>query len=116
MLFFSPFLWWLSHYVTFGVAWLELGRKPVVSLDDPLEIGTATVVAWRLSVILMLVTMPSVPVILIAIVTGFLPPAEGNYWLPRSRMMLIGLFLLQVALTIAIARVDPGDVFDWWID
>jgi hypothetical protein len=116
VLFVSPLFWIVGCYATWIIAWLELGHRPRVSIDDPKSIGPLTDILWTCSAAISLVSPVTSLAVLAAMLSGVFPPCDGKTAFGLRRLYWSGAFLLLIAITIVLAQADPGRVLEWWID
>ena len=108
-------LWLLSSfYITWLVAWIQLGHPPRPSLDDPRSIGILTDVFYFGSGMLLLLT----PALALA---GLMASFSFPIGKTRSkrvffRLVLALLYGLLCTLVIITLRTDPGNVIQCWFD
>ncbi len=116
VLFVSPLFWIVGCYATWLMAWLELGHRPRISIDDPKSIGPLTGILWMCSAVLSLASPVTSLAVLAAMLSGVFPPCGERTASGLRRLYWSGAFLLFIAITIALAQADPGRVLEWWID
>ncbi len=107
---------WLvaSFYVTWLIAWMQLGHFPRPNLDDPKSIGGLIDIAYPVSGLLILVMTAMVP---LGLAASFYCPV----WKPLSkryafRGLLVVLYIALGAFAWTLLCEDPGRVVEWWAD
>lgn len=107
---------WLlsSFYITWLVAWIQLGHPPRPSLDDPKSIGILTDVFHFGSGVLLLLMPVLAPAGLMA--SFSFPVGKTRSTRVFFRLILALLYGLLCTLVIITLRTDPGNVIQWWFD
>jgi hypothetical protein len=97
--------------LTFGSAWLWLGRRPIPMLDDPNYISAPISVIGFVAGLLLLASISFPPISIgCAIAAGVMQ----RRWMPWTWVVLAAL--LSVAATIVWVRQDPLRILEWYGD
>jgi hypothetical protein len=103
----------LLVYGDWIVARFELGRWPRLALDDPKHVGTLTPIVHAVSVWGVLRGFYVFCGALVVLLIALLVPKQPN----RVQLALrLGFSLLSVGALYVWARLDPGRVFEWYVD
>ena len=100
-------------YVAWLVAYSQLGRRPMPSMDDPKFIGGMStgvyhVAAWFIQAALVVWVLGMVT----SLVISFLPRTENRAdWIFRTAGGLLAMIFL-----LAMVRYSPGDACSWILD
>jgi hypothetical protein len=103
----------MAVYASWFVAYSQLGRRPIPSMDDPKFIGGMSTVVYNIVAWVVLVSLIMWAVGMITnIVTSLLPRTEERMnWILKSAIGMASFFLLFVMM-----RYSPGDACSWILD
>ncbi len=107
-----PWLCALGIYLTWGMAWLTLGKPPRPALDDP---KTITFIAFPYSVVDFMLSM--LPIALMVLLLALL--AQGilkGRKQPRRYGRIWGMAILLWGTALALLFWDPLGAFNWFLD
>jgi hypothetical protein len=111
--FFYPVIAASSVYFYWIVAWFLLGHRPRPSVDDPKEVGWAIGYVYNIVLILVVLLPPmSVGGLALAILCPFRSLRERRF----GRVMIVVANALLAFSVWKLATLDPGQVFEWFID
>lgn len=100
-------------YGAWGVAFLQLGRRPIPSMDDPKYIGGLSTQFTDATSILILVLLVAWGFSLLAsAIIGVLPRTTER----GRRGMQFVLGVVSMALLLALIRFSPGGALAWFMD
>ena len=111
--FFYPVIATFSVYFYWIVAWLLLGHRPRPSVDDPKEVGWAMGYVYNI-VLIMVVLLP--PMSVGGLVWAILCPIRSLRERRFGRVMIVVAYALLAFSVWKLATLDPGQVFEWFID
>lgn len=108
-----PVIGFCGFYLSWLVAWLVLGHKPRIALDDPKSIGGLMDIAYLISVVAFL----SVPVLTpIGFIASFVCPLR-LFGSPRTRGAILATAYIGICVAIFLTiQADPGSIVEWWLD
>lgn len=114
LVYLHPFWLLASFYLTWLLAWAQLGYPPRPMLDDPKSIGGIMDIAYYLPCLLMMLGPVLVP---FGLVLPFILPINKRLdlylaWKVAFFMSYVGL----CAIALLVIRYDPGRVVEWWFD
>ena len=100
-------------YGAWAAAFIQLGRRPLPSMDDPKYIGGISTLVSNASSILVLVLLVCWILAMCANAVIAVHPRVTNkrWWLVRSAYGLTAMLLLLLSI-----RHSPGEALTWFID
>ena len=103
----------LLVYVSWLTAFLQLGRRPIPSMDDPKFLGGySSVISSVCSKVILALLLCWAASLLGMIVFSLLPKTEDRaYWWKHVALGLAAMFLLFGS-----AHYSPGDAVTWFLD
>jgi hypothetical protein len=107
-----PVLLVASFYLTWLLAWAELGHRPVASADDPSGISMFVDMAYLI---------PGLSLILFPLAMTWGINATVWFgairrWSTPSILLSVGFLLCVWIIAFAVLRWDPLCVLDWYMD
>lgn len=103
----------MAVYVSWFVAYSQLGRRPMPSMDDPKFIGGMSTAVYNIVAWFILVSLVMWAVGMITnVVISLLPRTEERMnWILKAASGIVAIFLLFVMM-----RYSPGDACSWILD
>ena len=103
----------MAVYVSWFVAYSQLGRRPMPSMDDPKFIGGMSTAVYNIVAWVILVSLVMWAVGMITnVVISLLPRTEERMnWILKAASGIAAIFLLFVMM-----RYSPGDACSWILD
>jgi hypothetical protein len=113
LVFFYPVIATFSVYFYWIVAWFLLGHRPRPSVDDPKEVGWAMGYVYNI-VLIMVVLLP--PMSVSGLALAILCPIRSLRKRRFGRVMIVVANALLAFSVWKLGTLDPGQVFEWFID
>ena len=108
---FFPALLVSGFYGEFLLAWLQLGRAPLPSLDDPKGIPGVFVVHTAVTVLMICTPMAALLAVASNAVALFLKSESARF---KALRVVASTAIWTLGFTFL--RHDPYGVMDWWMD
>ena len=111
-----PVLMLASLYTTWFVAWGVLGHPPRPSLDDPKYISALVDIPYIVTMLL-IIAMPGAMILAAGLTPLHLRQSTDSRSAVVIKTALALLILVALwAATIAVFRIDPWNVGNWYMD
>ena len=108
-------IWLLgSFYLTWLIAWVQLGHRPRPMVDDPKSVGGILDIAYYLPGIFIMLLPVLAPIGLAA--SFFCPITARRDVRYAIRAAIAILYVALCAFVLLTLRYDPGQVVEWWFD